>query len=161
MLISYQSVTCALYVVSGHLIFTEHWLVLTMEGPRLNLTMKDFIWPYEEPPVFEAFWFEKFNVIQCRLWMEKNWTISVYICTAYLLLLYFGKKIMKQRQAFDLQKPLTYWNAVFALFSLIGLIRCTPELARVLQGPNGFHRSVCVRDGHNEPAAFWVMLIFW
>ncbi|ODN05584.1 Elongation of very long chain fatty acids protein 6 [Orchesella cincta] len=116
---------------------------------------ENFVWPYVQPPVFESFWFENFNVAKCKEWMEDNWTISIYICVAYLLMIFGGRKYMENRRPFNLQIPLALWNLGFAVFSVMGLWRCTPELWYVLQGPDGFHRSVCVRDYHNQPAAFW------
>lgn len=111
---------------------------------QTNISEK-FIWPYVEPAVFESYWFEQFNVAKCRDWMEKNWTISIYICAVYLTFIYIGSYFMKNRKPFDLRGPLALWNISFAVFSLIGLVRCTPELWYVLKGTNGFHRSVCVR----------------
>ncbi len=103
------------------------------------------VWPYVQPPVFESYWFENFNVVKSRNWMEKNWTISLYICVAYVLFISAGTKFMKNRKAFDLRGPLALWNLGFSVFSIAGLIRCTPELWYVLKGDNGFHRSVCMR----------------
>lgn len=106
---------------------------------------KSFIWPYAEPPLYEPFWLEKFDVVSCRDWMEKNWHWSVYICIAYVAIAGLGEQLMKTRPPFDLRYSLVVWNLCMALFSALGFIRCLPELLLVLKGPNGFHRSVCVR----------------
>jgi elongation of very long chain fatty acids protein 6 len=105
----------------------------------------DFVWPYIDPPIHEAFWFENFDVVKCRDWMEKNWSISLYICAVYILLIFLGQNWMKDRKAYDLKRPLALWNLFMALFSVFGFLRCMPELLHVLNGNNGFHRSICVR----------------
>eukprot|EP00922_Rhytidocystis_sp_ex-Travisia-forbesii_P048992 GHVS01072926.1.p1 GENE.GHVS01072926.1~~GHVS01072926.1.p1 ORF type:complete len:433 (-),score=52.09 GHVS01072926.1:688-1986(-) len=78
----------------------------------------------------------------------------------YLLFIYFGKKCMKNRKPFDLQKPLKYWNLILAIFSLCGTIRIVPHLLYVLH-KFGFVTSICCPPvyiyGHGA-AGLWVLL---
>ncbi len=104
-----------------------------------------FIWPYEYPPKFQTYWFEKFDNVKSRNWMEKNWTVSLYICVVYYILIYVGTRYMKYRKPFELKGALALWDFGFTLFSFIGLIRCLPELLFVLKGDNKFYRLICVR----------------
>lgn len=107
----------------------------------------NFIWPYATPALYSPLpWPEgSFDVASSRDWMEANWHKSLYIVLIYMVAAAFGEQWMKNRKPFVLQTPLVLWNMSMALFSIVGFIRCLPELIHVLLGENGFHRSVCVR----------------
>jgi hypothetical protein len=62
--------------------------------------------------------------------------------TLYLLLCYFGPKIMKDRKAFDLRYPLAAWNLALSLFSTMGAIRMVPETLRIVTTKT-FEESIC------------------
>jgi elongation of very long chain fatty acids protein 6 len=102
-------------------------------------------WPYRSPPKYEPFFFENFDVTKSRQWFWKNWTLTLYISVAYVVLIYFGQRYMRNRSAFGLRPALAMWNLILALFSAFGFFRVFPELIDVIRGPDGFYRSVCVR----------------
>ncbi len=113
----------------------------TSQNGSLGPTM----WPYVQPPIIDSFWFENFDVVKRMAWLERNWTLSIFISAVYILLIFSGKHIMKNRQPFIFSRSFSVWNLGFTIFSIAGLTRCLPELVIVLNGNNGFHRSVCVR----------------
>ncbi|ODN05559.1 putative fatty acid elongation protein 3 [Orchesella cincta] len=118
-------------------------------------------WPYASPPTITAFEFERWNAHKWRRWMAKNWPLSIIASCIYLLLIFVGKRFMKNRQPFNLKSTMIVWNFLLASFSTCGFIRTFPELYQVLSGPNGFHRSVCVRDTLHESSIFWAWLFTW
>eukprot|EP00922_Rhytidocystis_sp_ex-Travisia-forbesii_P072558 GHVS01108176.1.p1 GENE.GHVS01108176.1~~GHVS01108176.1.p1 ORF type:complete len:434 (+),score=94.40 GHVS01108176.1:192-1493(+) len=86
--------------------------------------------------------------------------IGLTTVVAYLLFIYLGPKIMKNRKPFDLQTPLKYWNLLLAVFSFCGTIRVVPHLFLVLY-KLGFVASICSPPvyvyGHGA-AGLWVLL---
>lgn len=115
-------------------------------------------WPFMENATYKPFAFEEFDADESRRWFWDNWTLSVYASVIYVISLSIGQYLMKNRQPFNLRKPLAAWNCLLAVFSLFGFLRTGPDLLDVIRGPNGFHRSVCVRDSLNPPTAFWAYL---
>ncbi|XP_021962853.1 elongation of very long chain fatty acids protein 6 [Folsomia candida] len=115
-------------------------------------------WPFMTNPTYPPYWFEEFDPDKSRRWLWDNWTLSVYATGLYWLMIFVGQWWMKDRQPFNLRKPLALWNFFLAGFSICGFLRTGPDLYDVLTGENGFHRSVCVRDSLNPPTAFWAYL---
>jgi len=120
---------------------------------------KDVVsWPFEQPPHFHGYWFEHFNDEEWKEYMSDHWKLPFYVCAGYLLLIFSIQSLMRKRAAFKLQKALAFWNLSLGLFSMMGLYRVGSELLYVLLAPNGFYRSICVREKLNEPAAFFCLL---
>jgi hypothetical protein len=103
-------------------------------------------WPFMENPKYRPYWFETFDPDKSRKWLWDNWKMSVYATAAYIVLIFIGQQFMKNRQPFGLRKVLALWNFFLAIFSTLGFLRTGPDLWNVLTGPDGFHRSVCIRS---------------
>lgn len=109
-------------------------------------------WEFESPRRFDHFSFE--TIIDYPLWkhrMSLNWTLPIWVSIVYIVAIFSIQKFMKNRPAYNVQLPMAIWNLVLGIFSIMGFVRIVPELIAVLASPNGFHRSVCVREGLNEP----------
>lgn len=52
-----------------------------------------------------------------------NWPLCAGILVTYLVVIFGGQYLMKDRKAFDLRLPLAGWNAFLCLFSFIGMCR--------------------------------------
>ncbi|CAG0881948.1 unnamed protein product [Cyprideis torosa] len=93
-------------------------------------------------------------------WMSENWTVSVWFALAYACLIYFGQKFMKDRPAYNLQKPLEVWNWSLAIFSIMGSIKILPYISAILHN-EGFRSSLCI-DHHDveffRPGVFWIWM---
>lgn len=76
-------------------------------------------------------------------WFEKNWTLSIYAATVYLLAIYFGRHAMERRSPFDLRRPLVLWNVFLTVFSICGVFSTVPNLIDVIR-QEGFYYSVCI-----------------
>jgi len=85
---------------------------------------------------------DKFTAYPSILWMQDNWYHSFTLSLIYATAIFFGKKAMSKRPAFELDRLLTFWNAGLAIFSIMGALRMTPEFYYVLF-ERGFKYSVC------------------
>jgi len=90
-------------------------------------------------------------------WMQLTATVPLLpfgIVGSYLVAVRLGLQAMKDRPAFDLQAPLTAWNALLAIFSAIGFTQTAPTALRA---------AVCASEGcalafrHGAPA-LWTTL---
>ena len=62
--------------------------------------------------------------------MAGHWQYSIYISIIYVILVFSGKRLMRDRTAFDLRKPLVLWNIGLAAFSIFGMFGVVPNLLR-------------------------------
>lgn len=75
-------------------------------------------------------------------WMKLNWSYSIYISITYIIIVFSTKCFLRNKKPFQLRLPLFIWNSTFALFSLIGTIRCLPEFIDVIS-TKGLITSYC------------------
>ena len=81
-------------------------------------------WPFLFSLPFEDF----LDEATIRYWIDGYWTLCFYISAAYLVAVYFGKRWMANRPAYNLRGRLVCWNLGLAIFSFIGVTRMLPEL---------------------------------
>jgi hypothetical protein len=89
-------------------------------------------------------------VWQVSDWMDSHYEIPFFVMLAYVLFVYFGRKFMEKREAYELQYPLAVWNAFLASISLFLLFLsllthslqylwclhgCARVFQRVVRGP--------------------------
>lgn len=98
-----------------------------------------------EPDYLTITQFERdFNLTQWRLYFgDGNWIASLYISAIYVVCVFGGEVVMKQKEAFKLNGLLTIWNVALAAMSVWAFLRCAPEFLHTLLGENGFHNSIC------------------
>lgn len=103
-------------------------------------------WELESPAQFSNFEFEE---IDMNFWTGFSArycsSLPIILITIYYTAAYICYKYMEHRAPFDLRRWLFWWNGAIGTFSIIALCRMSPELFRILQQPNGFYISVCVR----------------
>ena len=104
----------------------------------------------------------RFLWAKAERWIERDYgRISIYLCTVYLALVYFGRRWMGDKRPFSLRRPLIMWNAGLAVFSIIVFLTLFPTLATNLLR-EGFVQSVCVdwlRSGtETAHVDLWCML---
>lgn len=114
-------------------------------------------WELQDPPQFLPLWFEKFDRRWWLTFAREHWYLSVYASILYIIAIFGIQAYMKNRPAFELKKALFVWNAGLGIFSIIGVIRYTPEFMSVVSN-GGIHASLCRREGLNEPLAYWSLL---
>ena len=84
----------------------------------------------------------KFDERTFNLYMQENWTRSIYYSAIYVSLVFLGKHYMKDRPRFELRVPLAMWSAGLAIFSIMGMFRSLPEFLYLLLN-FGYRESVC------------------
>ncbi|KAG7224862.1 hypothetical protein INR49_028229 [Caranx melampygus] len=67
----------------------------------------------------------------------------------------WGRHVMKQREKFELRKPLVLWSLTLAVFSIFGAIRTGSYMMYILM-TKGLKQSVCDQSFYNGPVSkFW------
>lgn len=85
----------------------------------------------------------EFDLLEKKVWMEKNWTLSLYSVVAYVLFIFLGQEYMKNRKPLDLRGIMAVWNFTLAVFSISACATVIPEFVALLSRPGGLHRSIC------------------
>lgn len=92
-----------------------------------------------------------------QAWLRRNWTAAFYCIGVYLLLIFGGQYLMKNRKPFRLRGALSLWSASLSVFATIGAIRTAPELITILTH-HGLYDSVCTYMEQDRVAGFWTWI---
>eukprot|EP01087_Luapelamoeba_hula_P013416 TRINITY_DN382_c0_g1_i2.p1 TRINITY_DN382_c0_g1~~TRINITY_DN382_c0_g1_i2.p1 ORF type:complete len:346 (-),score=65.74 TRINITY_DN382_c0_g1_i2:304-1341(-) len=87
--------------------------------------------------------------------MQQHWEIPIVLSILYVIVVFGIKFIMHDRKPFSLKTPLILWNALLALFSIVGFCYAAPAMYRVVMA-NGFEQDMCGPE--SESANPWVLL---
>ena len=87
--------------------------------------------------------------------MQNRWHYSIYLSLGYVIVIFSLKHFMENREPLSLRKPLFLWNAILALFSIYGTIRCLPEFIDILS-KQGIYGSFC-----NSSYFYDIRLVVW
>ncbi|KAJ8359537.1 hypothetical protein SKAU_G00160620 [Synaphobranchus kaupii] len=80
---------------------------------------------------------------------------SFVVCGVYAVTIFWVHHFMRERQKFDLRRPLVLWSLGLALFSIIGTVRTGWYMLHVLK-TSGFKSSVCEQSMYRAPVCkFW------
>ncbi|XP_043912540.1 elongation of very long chain fatty acids protein 6-like [Protopterus annectens] len=91
-------------------------------------------------------------------WMQQNWTRCFAFSAIYVMLIFGGQYLMRERTKFELRKPLILWSLTLALFSILGALRTGWYMWQVLT-TSGFKQSVCDRSFYSAPVSkFWAYM---
>ncbi|KAF2903819.1 hypothetical protein ILUMI_02371 [Ignelater luminosus] len=92
-------------------------------------------------------------------WMSENWTLSFYYVVIYVIFIFGGQHVMKNKPRFELRIPLSLWNTALAIFNIIGTLRTIPEFLHILTN-YGLYHSICVPSfiEQDHVASFWTYL---
>ncbi|KAL7068466.1 putative beta-ketoacyl-CoA synthase [Cryptosporidium serpentis] len=96
-------------------------------------------------------------------WSYNHYYIVFIVSIIYILLIYFGPKVMRYRNALKLEGPLKYWNLSLAIFSIIGSIRMLIYLITI-NFRYGFIASICTPAYiplTKGPAGLWLILFIY
>lgn len=102
-------------------------------------------------------YFNEKYITDGKEWIKNSWWLSIIYTKIYLILIYAGKKYMKNRKAFNVRYILFLWNMSLALFSIIGCIRILPEFIKVIKS-KGIEHSYCSDDYAYGVSACWFYL---
>uniref|UniRef100_A0A0M3I644 Elongation of very long chain fatty acids protein n=1 Tax=Ascaris lumbricoides TaxID=6252 RepID=A0A0M3I644_ASCLU len=115
----------------------EYW-------PRYGLENYTFVFPFEK----------SFDSVRSTQWMQNNWLHSVSSSIFYVIAIYGGQKVMQSRKAWCLDTPLFLWNLGLAIFSIIGVMRMTPEMWWSITA-NSLEYSICTASFAQGVTGFW------
>jgi elongation of very long chain fatty acids protein 6 len=103
--------------------------------------------------------FEKnFDSQKYTSWVASHWWIPILAIVIYLIVIFGGKKIMNEREAFDLKVPLALWNICLSLFSFLGALRTGPYLiAMILK--TSIIGTQCDNTWYKGHAGCWALLM--
>ncbi|KAJ8281413.1 hypothetical protein GJAV_G00067390 [Gymnothorax javanicus] len=97
----------------------------------------------------------QFNENEAIKWMQENWKKSFLYSALYAACILGGRRLMKEREKFELRKPLVLWSLSLALFSIFGAIRTGGYMVFILM-TKGLKQSVCDQSFYNGPVSkFW------
>lgn len=115
--------------------WNHHFYEYYMQSPFLKKVM--LIQPIEEKP---------FYLLDVYAWMAKNPWVPITAVILYVIGVFGGQQLMKNRAPYDFRKAMAWWNIFLSVFSFIGVLRVVPEIIYkyFLFGP---HEIMC---GHPE-----------
>jgi len=90
-------------------------------------------------------------------WMTSYWWLSIIYSVVYMICVYTGQKLMKNREKFRLHRSLIAWNIALAIFSILGTIRFLPNFLTILYH-KGFEHTICVFDYNFGVSGCWAWL---
>mmetsp|Transcript_20918 Transcript_20918/g.30304 ORF Transcript_20918/g.30304 Transcript_20918/m.30304 type:complete len:309 (-) Transcript_20918:299-1225(-) len=115
-------------------------------------------------PAIEPFYggFEKDFNSPLESWIFTNGHpyFPVYCSVLYLVLIFGGMRLMRDRKPFDLRWALALWNLMLSLFSFIGASRVVPHLFLMLK-EHGIQAMLCsdsVQTVGSGVCGFWTYL---
>ncbi|KAF2898695.1 hypothetical protein ILUMI_07480, partial [Ignelater luminosus] len=121
--------------------------------------MKEYV-SVTSPNYSYTFHFESEFVYQDAVgWMSENWTLSFYYIVIYVIFIFGGQYVMKNKSRFDLKSLLSLWSATLAIFSILGALRTIPEFLHTLNN-HGLYQSICVPSfiEQDRVASFWTYM---
>ena len=109
-------------------------------------------------PWFINFDFEKnFDHMATLMWFQKYWQSAFLISGIYLILVFAGKRYMKNRPRFELYWPLTLWSSSLAIYSWYCVFRAWGEFIYMVRR-YGWHSTACDPIGYTSIPGFWVFI---
>lgn len=81
--------------------------------------------------------------------MNELWYVPVATCAAYLVVIFGIQRIMKRREAFELNGILAVWNGLLAIFSIVGAYYVMPLMIRQA-ARFGVTREMCMIEPEFE-----------
>lgn len=104
-----------------------------------------------------------FNPKSSIKFVKNNMSIPICLVSIYLFSIYFGKKIMKHKQAYKLTNSLICWNIFLSIFSFFGTLRVLPSLLYYLL-TDTFDSTICSNPNDTwgkGPSGLWVQLFIF
>ena len=106
---------------------------------------------------YEKKFFNEQYVDSKRIWVTNNWHLSIVYALIYIVAVFSGQRLMKNRQKFEMRQALVAWNFVLAGFSIIGAIRIWPDFVYAI-ATKGLQYSYCNPDYTYGVSGCWAWL---
>nr|XP_025950662.1 elongation of very long chain fatty acids protein 3 [Dromaius novaehollandiae] len=100
----------------------------------------------------------RFDEREALQWVQNNWSKTFSFAVAYMIVIFGGQHVMKERTGYKLRKALTLWSLGLALFSAIGTHRTWSHMAYILS-TEGFRQLVCGQSYFvSSTTKFWAYI---
>lgn len=89
-----------------------------------------------------------------------NMQVVATLCLSYVMLLFWGQRVMKDRKSYDLKVATIAWNTFLAIFSFICFFKFTRETTAVWsdRSHGGVHGVICHPPPKGGSHALWQLL---
>ena len=115
--------------------------------PGNNFSSSFFTLPFES----------NFDEPSFYTWMLSNWHQCFWYSLVYVTMIFAGKRVMKEKDRFEIRALLFLWSASLAVFSILGAARTLPELVYVVR-QHGWEYSMCSPSYFVGPVRFWAYM---
>ncbi|KAI1726460.1 GNS1/SUR4 family domain-containing protein [Ditylenchus destructor] len=113
---------------------------------------------FDHKEFFRILTSESFPEDDAKRWIDNHFYLTFQISTLYVFVIFGTKYLMRDRQPFNLRVPLNAWNLFLAVFSIMGVVRLSPEFFTTLFN-DGFQNSYChVTTFTSGLNGYWVWL---
>lgn len=85
---------------------------------------------------------EQFSFESATAMMNRNWHLSIYLSVFYVITIFTIQRYMRDREKYDLRRPLFLWSLLLSIFSAYGFWMCGITLINTLFN-KGWKSSVC------------------
>lgn len=91
------------------------------------------------------------------------WSAAIFASAIYIIAVFGGARLMKNRKPLDLKAPLAIWNLFLAVFSIIGTVRMVPHLVYglMLNDNSYFFCRQAYSAYGTGPPGLWANLFIW
>ena len=92
-------------------------------------------------------------------WMRGHWYWSFFYSALYLALIFFGQKLMKDRQPYNLRRALCMWSTGLSVFSFYAMFRIMKH-AYYMVHVGGWEHAICDTRSYigSTGAGLWAFL---
>lgn len=91
-------------------------------------------------------------------WFHQYWTVSLWASVVYVIVIFSIKRIMRDRQPFNLRVPLVLWSSGLALFSTVCAVRLWMEMV-LYKSLFDWKATMCdAHIGYSGVNGFWSLL---
>lgn len=81
---------------------------------------------------FDIF-FTDYDYNKSKQWLINHESVLLKSIVVYIVTVLTIKYLQRNRKPFDLERPLIAWNAILAMFSLLGFLYIVPSLFKVIR----------------------------
>ena len=142
-------------------------LYIAHPQPSLAPNGQPFTQLYQHLPLLQPLytnWEKSFQATPYTAFALNTWpTLPLTLIALYGAMLVVVPRLMKDRKALDLKKPLALWNLALSLFSFCGMMRTVPHLLHNI-ATMSFRDTICTdpTTAYGEGACgLWVMLFIF
>lgn len=121
---------------------------------------------YQHFPILENFYFDfekSFTAKDATQFARDTWYVPIALVTIYMIGIFGGKYLMKDKKPFGWKNALAAWNLFLSLFSACGMVRTVPHLLHMI-ATQPYDSTICTsaEQQFGEGACgLWVMLFIY